>query len=163
MAKPISAIEIQNPNPLEEKAEAFAEIGEKIAVNREAVIKMLEILQELQASGVLDIAFGLLKSREKVGSIAIEQLNQPKFYHVIKNVFQLIGTLQTEQLEMILAAVNKGIEQMEQPEQTKKSLSLWGMMKAVRDPYINSTLSMTLNFLHGVGKSLEEQKQMGES
>ncbi|MGG1480984.1 DUF1641 domain-containing protein [Bacillus smithii] len=163
MAKPISAIEKQHPDPHEETSEALAEMGEKLANSREAVLKTLDILQEMQKSGILDILYGLLKSREKVGAVMIEQINHPKYHHVIKNGFQLLATLESEQLESIFNAMKKGIEQLDQPTKKQQSLSLWGMMKAVRDPYINSALSMMLHFLHGVGKGLESQKQLKES
>lgn len=160
MAKAISHIEKMKPTPAEQQAESLTEIIELIAKNKEAITASLEILQELHSAGLLDIIKGLLKTRDKVGVLAMEQLNQPSMHKTIKNsinTLQLLGEIEPDQLKTLLTAANSGLEHLGGPNQ---KTSKWGIMKSMNDPDVLSSLSTMTGFLQGMGKELNKQKSL---
>jgi uncharacterized protein YjgD (DUF1641 family) len=160
MAKPITHIEKKIPNPIEEQAESLSEILSLVAKNREAITTSLEILQELQSAGVLDLLKGFLKTREKVGVLAIQQINTPEMHNTIKNginLLQLIGQIEPDRLKTLLHAANKGLESM---GGTNDKISKWGLLKLMNDPDVLSSLSTMTGFLQGMGKELNSQKPL---
>lgn len=160
MAKAITHIEKKIPNPAEEQAESLTEILSLIAKNREAITTSLEILQELNSAGLLSILKGLLKTRDKVGVLAIEQLNQPSMHKTIKNginTLQLLGEVDPDKLKTLLNAANSGLQSIgESNEKTSK----WGLVKSMGDPDVLSSLSTMTGFLQGMGKELNKQKPL---
>jgi uncharacterized protein YjgD (DUF1641 family) len=160
MAKPITHIEKKLPNPIEEQAESFSEILSLLAKNREAITTSLEILQELHSAGILDMLKGLLKTRDKVGVLAIQQINTPEMHNTIKNginVLQLVGAIEPDRLKTLLRAANKGLESM---DGTNDKMSKWGLLKLMNDPDVMSSLSTMTVFLQGMGKELNNQKRL---
>ena len=160
MAKPITHIEKKIPNAAEEQAEAIAEILSLIAKNREAITTSLEILQELQSAGVLDMVKGLLRTRDKVGVLAVQQLNQPGMHKTIKNginMIQLLGEIDPDKMNTLMKATNKGLDHI---AENNEKQSMWGLMRSMRDPDVLSSLSTMTGFLRGMGKELNNQKPL---
>lgn len=160
MAKPISTIEKATVNQAEEQMESLAEIVSLIVRNKESITIMLEIIQELYNAGLLDLLKGLLRTRDKVGVLLIEQLNQPGMHKTIKNgiqTVQLLGKIDPDQLNTLLDAANYGLEQT---ASRKQKLSKWGLVKSVNDPNVIASLSTMISFLQGMGKQLNTQKPL---
>ncbi|MFC0271084.1 DUF1641 domain-containing protein [Metabacillus herbersteinensis] len=158
MAKAIRHIEKKTMSPEEEQTESLSEILSLIAKNKETIKNTLDIMNELQNAGVLDIMNGLLKTREKVGVIAVQQMNQLTMHNTIKNgiqTAQLLGELDPVKLNTLLKAANRGLEQA---SESTERVSKWGLLKSMNDPSVLSSLSVMVGFLQGMGKELNEQK-----
>lgn len=154
MAKAISHIEVNKKTPAENQAESLAEILSLINENRQAITTSLEIIQELHSAGLLDIMKGLLKTRDKIGVIAIDQLNRPSMHRTIENginTIQLFSEINPDKMKTMLSAANKGLEQMGESNGSK-----WGLIKSMGDPDIQSSLSTMIGFLKGMGKELSK-------
>jgi uncharacterized protein YjgD (DUF1641 family) len=159
MAKAIRQIEKIQSSAQEEQAQDIAVILKQISENREAITSSLEILNELQNSGVLNILKGVLKAREKAAAIALEQINQPSMHNTIKNgfnAFEFLGTLDPEKLKIILNGISKGLDETSDMNGKNESISVWGMMKSIRDPDVNAALIFMMGFLKGMGKEIEK-------
>ncbi|QHS22378.1 DUF1641 domain-containing protein [Virgibacillus sp. MSP4-1] len=161
MAKAITQIEKKRKSKQEERTEDLSAIINQIADNREIIQDTLIILQELHATGVLDMLKGLLRTREKVGQIAIEQINQPGMHNIIKNGMNTIGLLaemDSDQLKAMFSGLNTGLEKAAESAKAQEEVGLWGLMKSVRDPNVRTSMNTMVNFLEGMGNGLNQQK-----
>ncbi|GAA0326056.1 hypothetical protein GCM10008967_15790 [Bacillus carboniphilus] len=161
MAKAIQQIERKQKNAEEERTEDLAAILTQIAENREAIQTSLMILQELHQAGILDMLKGLLRTREKVGSIAIEQINQPGMHNIIKNgmsAVQLLSSLDPNQLKQIFGGLSHGLHKASEGNEKKEQASMWGLMKSMRDPNVRTSLNTMVHFLNGMGEGLNQKQ-----
>lgn len=162
MAKAIKQIEKTRLTQQEEQTEDLTAILKLIAENRDAITTSLEIIGELKQTGVLDMVKGALKTREKIGSIAMEQINQPSMHNMIRNGFntvEFLGSLNPDQMKMMLNAVSNGLNETSDTIGKNEQIGLWGMMKSIRDPNVNTAITTMLGFLNGMGKEMDK-KQM---
>jgi uncharacterized protein YjgD (DUF1641 family) len=161
MAKAIKDIDKKRSNPIEEQTEAIQQLIEMTAESRDALLSFLDILQELHNAGLLDIVQGLLKTRHKVGVLAMGQLNQPEMHRIIKNginTIQFLGELNPDQLNTMLNGVNKGLEKSTMNTKKGEQVSLWGLAKSIRDPNVKMSISTMMSFLEGMGKGIKKDQ-----
>lgn len=154
MAKAIRRIEREEPSPQERDAQALMEMMGAVAQHKAALVSFLDILGELHEAGLLDIVRGLLKSRHQIGVIGLTQLNKSGAQHTIRNgmgLVQFLGRLDPDDLTRVLTAVGTGLQQA-QP--SPKGMGMLGMIGALREPDVNASMSLLINFLRGMGGSL---------
>jgi uncharacterized protein YjgD (DUF1641 family) len=162
MAKAIKHIEKQTPNPIEEQTQALSQLLEATAQSKEALVVFLDILQELHNAGLLDIVQGLLKTRHRVGRIAVQQMDQPSMHRMMKNgviAMQFLGKLDPKQIESILGGFEKGLKKLQETNQEDKHLGLWGIGKTLRDPNVSASLTAMLGFLQGMGEEFTKENK----
>lgn len=156
MAKAITNIEKRVPDQLEVETEAIQQIAKAVANHREPLMKSLDILNELNQMGVLDALQGMLKNRQQIGVIAIDQMNKPGAHRIIKNgmeTMQFLSKVNPSNLQTILNGIAAGVEQAVDHEPNKKK-GLWELFRTLRKPEILSSLSMMTKFLQGMGRGL---------
>ncbi|PWW32010.1 uncharacterized protein YjgD (DUF1641 family) [Cytobacillus oceanisediminis] len=157
MAKAIKQIELVQPSAQEEQAQDIAALLEQLAENREAISSAIDIISQLQKAGILDIIQGFLHSKEKVAAIAIEQVNQPNMHNIIRNGFNTVdflGSLDPQQMNIMMNAVTKGLDKSADVMKKNEKRSMWGLIKALRDPDANLAINSMLGFLKGMGKEM---------
>jgi uncharacterized protein YjgD (DUF1641 family) len=157
MAKAIRQIEKNQKSEVEQQAESLQELLTMISKNSEAIKSTLEILQELQKAGILDMVNGLLKTKDKVGIIAMDQLNQPSMHRTIKNAInalQFIGELDPDKMKRMMHGISTGLDHLNDEAQQNKI----GILKAMRDPNVKASISTAFSFLQGMGEGLENNK-----
>ncbi|WP_240376696.1 DUF1641 domain-containing protein [Bacillus piscicola] len=157
MAKAITQIDIHKETEQEQQRKAHEALLGQIADNRESIQTTLEILEELQQSGVLDMARSALKMREKIGAISIDTINQPSVHHLIKNSFnvvEFIGKIEPEELERMLNGLALGMERLSEEVEKNEKVSKWGLIKTMSDPHVLSALSYLTAFLNGMGEEM---------
>jgi uncharacterized protein YjgD (DUF1641 family) len=162
MAKPIRQINKAVPDPVEEQAQAITDIVKSLSENRDAILTTLGILRNLQDMGVLNALHGLLEQRNEIGSLAIQQINQPAMHNTIKNainVFKFIGSVKPEQLQAIIQGVSQGFERSIETLQKGESLSLWKLGNSFRDPDVKASLTTMVEFLHGMGEVFNQDQR----
>ncbi|MFZ3580158.1 DUF1641 domain-containing protein [Virgibacillus sp. DJP39] len=161
MAKATRQIERKESNVDEERAEDLNAILKQIADNREAIQDSLFILEELQESGVLPMLRGLLRTREKVGSIAMEQINQTSVHNMIKNGMSGIGLLSSidpDQLNQIIQGLTKGLQKASESTDNQDQVGIWGLVKSTKDPNVRTSLNTMIHFLNGMGEGLSNKQ-----
>lgn len=164
MAKAIKQIEKRVPNEAEEQTEALGSILKAATENRAALLQMIDIVGELHKAGLLDIVQGILKNRHAVGVLAINQMNQPSAHRMIKNAMkalEFLGGIDPNKMGAVLSGVTSGLDKAS--DLPDKPIGLWDLGKSYRDPNINASLSLMLNFLRGMGEGLHQNHDGAES
>ncbi|GMA62725.1 DUF1641 domain-containing protein [Alicyclobacillus fastidiosus] len=85
MAKPTTNVNRLEPTKEDQLKDASQAMQEAFAAHGEAINSLLVVIQDLHDSGLLDILHALLNSKEKVASIALEQILKPSVLNTIKN------------------------------------------------------------------------------
>lgn len=158
MAKAITNIERRIPNQAEEDAQAIQELLQAAANHSEPLMKLLDIIQELDRLGILDALQGILKNSEQIALIGLHQLNKPGAHRMIKNgmgAVQLLSQIDPAKLQTILQGVASGVEYAAKDEPGQKQ-GLWDILRTLRGPEASISLSMMTKFLQGMGKGLNK-------
>jgi uncharacterized protein YjgD (DUF1641 family) len=162
MAKAIEQIEKQVPNQAQEAADSVKQILDSVVQNKESILIFLDMLNEMHEAGFLEAAQSMLKSRHKIGVIGINQLNKSGAQRIIKNgmgAVQFLTKVDPAKLDMMLGAVASGLDQAGQTPDDGRPMGMWGMVKTMRDPEVQSSLGVMMNFLRGMGDGLQHQQQ----
>ncbi|MGA9226781.1 MAG: DUF1641 domain-containing protein [Mesobacillus sp.] len=162
MAKPIRQISRGVPNPIEEQDKAIDEILKALADNKEAVLSFIELTKELHEVNVFETAGSLLKQRNDVGVIAMQQVNQPAVHNIIKSgfgLFKFLGSLQPSQLETLLQGVTLGLKRMSSTGEKGKKQSIWKMRIRLRSPEIRAAMTTMVDFLEGMGEAFLKNRE----
>ncbi|MBG9588537.1 DUF1641 domain-containing protein [Cytobacillus firmus] len=160
MAKAIKQIELVQPSAEEEQAQDIAGLLTQLSQNSEALSSAIDIIGQLQKSGMLDIIQGFLHSKEKVAAIAIDQVNQPNMHNIIRNGFNTVdflGSLDPQQMNIMMSAVTKGLDESAEVMKRNDKTGVFGLMKALRDPDINLAMNSMLGFLKGMGREMGKE------
>ncbi|MBL0388375.1 DUF1641 domain-containing protein [Tumebacillus sp. ITR2] len=160
MAKAITHIEKTVPNEQEEQEQAVQEILSSAAKNKDAILLFMEMLGDLHQSGLLEAADAFLKNRHKIGVIGINQLNKSGAQRIIKNgmgAVQFLAGVDPDKLNTLLSAVSSGIDQAVETPKDDRPTGMWGMVKQMRDPGVQSSLGVMMNFLRGMSDGFQKQ------
>lgn len=162
MAKPIRQISRGVPNQAEEQAEAIDEILKALADNKEAVLSFIEMTKELNEIKVFEAASSMLKQRNEVGVIAMQQVNQPAVHNIIKSgfgLFKFLGGLQPAQLGTLLEGITLGLKRMSQTGEKGKKQSIWKMRIRLRSPEIRAAMTTMVDFMEGMGEAFLKNRE----
>jgi len=162
MAKATTRIDKEAAAQEELTAKAFNQIIQSVAERSEALLKFLDVLGELHQLGVLDAAEALLKNKQDIALIGIQQMNKPGAHRIIKNgmgAVQLLSSIDPSKLQTLLNGVAEGVAQSSGQHVDRKQMGLWGIAKTMRKPETMASLNMMMQFLQGMGKSLKEDPQ----
>lgn len=157
MAKAITQLNKKVPDPVEEQRQAIDQLIEMTADSRNALMETLEIMQRLQEYGVLEALRALLNKGPEVSALAIQQVNKPGTYHMIKNLFnviELISALDPEKTGALTSGLTNGMERASNALKAKEQTSVWGLMKVIKDPDVNAAMTAGISFLKGMGEHL---------
>jgi len=166
MAEAIRRIEADPNNSKTEHEENLAAILEQIAANRKTIQDSLTILSELHESGLLAIVKGVLATRDKVGAIAMEQVNQPGMHHLIKNginAIELLTAIEPEEIKQVFDSITSGLKHATQQTDQQPIKGTWGLLKAMKDPNVQASLTMMIKFLQGMGASLNASENKSQT
>ncbi|RSL32353.1 DUF1641 domain-containing protein [Salibacterium salarium] len=161
MAKAITQIDIEEKTEAEQKKQIHDDILNQIADNHDSIQTTLDIVEELQQAGILDMLKGLLRMREQIGSISIDKINQPSMHHLIKNSFhtiEFIGKVDPEELEKMMNGMINGMERLSKETEKTEDTGMWGLFKTMRDPHVLSALSYMTAFLNGFGEEMGKKE-----
>ncbi|MED4877638.1 DUF1641 domain-containing protein [Anoxybacillus geothermalis] len=158
MAKPIATIQKRQMSEEEKRAEALAKLKAAVGDSEEAVRELLDVIEQLHESGLLEAASALLKSREKVAKIVVGQLNQKPVTTMINHAFALAGlasSLDPEKTAKLLEHIAEGaMEAYEQTAVETKKIGLFDLLKALNDPDVNRAIRFFLSVLKAIGQRL---------
>lgn len=160
MAEPIKNIQFKPVSEEVQKKRDLMEIEDALLANKDSMLEVLEIISYLKNRGILDMVKGLLGQGDKVLDIAVNLANMPDNKNSIKNLLLLMGTIgmiNVTQLEPILLKINAGIARVAEVEdkETEKT-SYLGMARALKDPEVNRSITLLLEFLRGMGTDISD-------
>jgi uncharacterized protein YjgD (DUF1641 family) len=159
MARAITRIEKRIPTQAEKQEESIREILQVLSDNRDSVVAFLDIMKELHKTGVFDIVQGVLKNKNDIGKVGFEFIRVAGIPSMLKNgivAMQFLSKLDPLKVQMMLSGLSNGLEKATAPEENHTSV--WGMVKALRDPEINTTVTSLLGFLRGMGEELNKER-----
>lgn len=154
MAKAIQQIEripvVPEEKALEDKEALLAALLER----RAAIEKSIHLLQRADERGLLDTITALVGQGDKVMGIVARELNKPHnstmLVHFVK-LAEMIGELDLEKLQPLIARVNKGLEKADELVSAGETTTLYDMLKALKDPDVNRAITALFGFLKGAG------------
>lgn len=155
MAKAIQKVEKLPVNPVFEAEKNKEELVDTIVQHKDSITSLIRIVDKLESRGLLEIVEALLTRGDKVLSILMEELNEPKLRNILDrlvNVAEIIGDIEIEKLKHLTTQVNAGIVEAESQLKDNKETTLVDLLRTLRDPEINRTITVFLGFLKGAGK-----------
>lgn len=183
MARPIKQIERHIPTEAELQAQSLGILLKALTDHTESILKMLDIVKELDQAGVLDIADAALKNRVPISAIGIDMIEGMNLPPLIKNGFtliQVLGKLDPKELEKLIKALGAGLDHLgdlhsdssqtvyetDKPSKVGKKSShddgkppgMLGLLGMMRDPDVRSSLSVGLHFLKAMGGEFSKKE-----
>ncbi|OZU90513.1 hypothetical protein CIL03_05030 [Virgibacillus indicus] len=155
MAEAISKIKrIEVPESVKQEQD-LAEVSRKVSENKEAILKGIDLLAALEESDALETITALIKHREDALENMVQELNKPQYSATLENLsdlFLFLGQLKVEELFYFTDKLNHGMKEARNSD--AEETSYMGMIKALKDPDINRSITLLLSFLKGMGKEI---------
>ncbi|WP_174613063.1 DUF1641 domain-containing protein [Virgibacillus ihumii] len=154
MAEPISNVKKMEIPKEKIQQDNLEEVIEAVSENKEAILKGIDFLNTLNNNGMLDMSHALVKHKEDALENVMNELNKSQYAKVLENIMQLVflaGELRVDDMKYFAGRLNDGMEAAGNQEQNDKT-SYFDLMKALKDPEINRSITMLLAFLKGMGK-----------
>ncbi|MBA2876515.1 helical membrane plugin domain-containing protein [Thermaerobacillus caldiproteolyticus] len=160
MAKPITTIRKQEMTEKEKRKKTIEELKALLSEKEPAVSEILNILQELHESGILEAIYAMLKAKEDIAKILIEQANRKPVTTLVNNLMELSGVLTkidpgitTKFLQSTALGITEAYEQL---QTNGKKITLFELLSILRDPDVNRAIRFIISLLKGIGKGLKE-------
>ncbi|MFB5191288.1 DUF1641 domain-containing protein [Alicyclobacillus fastidiosus] len=157
MAKPTTNVNRLEPTTEEQLADASREVQKAFAEHGDAIKSLLAVVQDLYDSGVLEMMHALLNSKEKVASIALEQILKPSVLNTIKNAMtacSMVSKIDPEQLSTLVDALVVGLRRGQDNVESGKRVGVLQLAKTLRNSDVNRTFALLLGVLEGMGQKL---------
>ncbi len=158
MAAPITSIKKKELTPEEIKQNKLEELQSLIAEQEQALNKILEITGELDDAGVLDALKAMVKAKDDIAEIAVDQASRDPVTNIINHVLNasgVISSIDPDVTAKLAASVKSGLHEAELYSGNGQKVSVFQLMTALNDPDTNRAVKFGLDFLKGMGKGLE--------
>lgn len=156
MAKQITNIKHLVTSEETRRQNDLNEVEAAIADNKEAVLSAIDLTRHLHDKGLLDIMNGALSQGEEVLDIAVKEINKTQNSNVIANgvgLALMLGTLDVDRLKVLTEKLNQGVREATADGTEEDGPSnVFQLMKLLKDPEINHSLGLLVNFLKGMGR-----------
>jgi uncharacterized protein YjgD (DUF1641 family) len=157
MAKAVKTIKRIELTEEEKRQKEIEEIENALINHKDAVLEVLQIVQHMQDKGILAIFRGLFGQGEQVLDVLVKKMNHPETTNFVKNILLMAGTLGTidvKQLEPVILKVNSGISRLadKRDENEKERTGYFDLIRSIKDPDVNRSITMLLTFLKGMGQ-----------
>lgn len=159
MASPITQIKKRQWTPEEIRQQKLYELETMIAEQNQALTKLLAITGDLDQAGVLDAVVAMVKAKEGIAEIVMEQATRKPVTNLINNMMSAAGALTAidpSSTEKLASSAVHGLKEAESQNYNGKKLGVIQLVKAFRDPDVNRAIKFGLNFLKGMGKGLDK-------
>ncbi|MDN4607713.1 DUF1641 domain-containing protein [Sporosarcina highlanderae] len=158
MAAPITSIQRKQLTPEEQQQEKLIELQTLIAEQQQSLNKILELTAELDKAGVLDAVNAMVKAKDDLMGIAVNQASREPMTNLINNLLNgagLLTSINPEVTESLKNSIAKGISEAELYKGNGNKVSILQVMTALNDPHINRAVKYGMDFLKGMGKGLD--------
>lgn len=156
MANPITNIKRMEVSEEVTREQNMDEITKAVSENKEAILKGIDFLGTLNESGLLDMTHALVKQKETALDNVMRELNKPQYSATLENMMKmvlLVGELHVDELADFIGKLNNGLEEsLAFDNSDKTKTSYMDLIKALKDPEINRSVTMLLQFMRGMGK-----------
>ena len=107
---------------------------------------------------MLEATAAMVHYRKEITKNVVQEINKPQYAGALHNLGQmlfLLGDLDVDRMETFTGKLNRGLVEMSATREEEQT-SYLGLLRALKDPEVNRTLTMLLNFLKGMGKETEK-------
>ncbi|PLT28443.1 DUF1641 domain-containing protein [Peribacillus deserti] len=169
MAKAIRSVQRIEITEEQKRQQDLEEVQNALIDSKDSILEVLQTLNHMQERGVLSLVSALFGQGDKVMDILVKKADTPETANTLKNLLLMVGvlgTLNVQQLEPILLKVNAGIARVADEKDSQEKTGIFDLMRSLRDPEINRSITLMLNFLKGMGQeteSLERTTQLPEN
>lgn len=157
MAVPITSIRIEEL-PLEEnKKKKLDELQSLIIQQDQALNKILEITGELDNAGVFDAVKAMVKAKDDIAKIAVDQVSKEPVTNLINhmlNAISVISSIDPELTAKLGVSIKSGLHEAELYKDNEQKVTIFQIMTALNDADINRAVKFGLDFMKGMGKEL---------
>lgn len=154
MASPITSVKRKEVRSGIADTQNLAEVTKAISENKDAIIKGIDLLRTINDSGALDMMNAFIKHREEALENILREINKPQYENTLENISKLIfyiGTLNVDDLYYFTEKINQGMEEAKRDDEAVKTTWV-DLIKILKNPEINRSVTMLLQFLRGMGK-----------
>ena len=161
MANPtrkIKRMEISEEQVIDQNVD---EVRRAISANKDSILSGIKTLTALDQGGLLETTSALVNHRKEITKNVVQEINKPQYAGALHNLGQmlfLLGDLNVDKMEEFTGKINKGLETMGETKQDEHT-SYVGLLRSLKDPEVNRSLTMLLNFLKGMGKDQPENQK----
>jgi uncharacterized protein YjgD (DUF1641 family) len=159
MGKPITTIAKEELTQEQIKMKKLDRLVDDISKHSDGLKQTMELLQELQESGIMEIVVSLIRAKEKVAKIAIDQMVRPPVTNMINNAMAAAGALsemEPDTTKKLVNSLSNGIMKAETGLKSGEKVGVFDLLKVLKDPDINRSLVFGLNLLKGMGEGLKD-------
>jgi len=132
----------------------LSEVINAVSENKNAILKGIDLLTTVHESGALDMLDALVKQKDEAIKNVVEQANKPTYATILENfsdLFLLTKDLPVDELNHFIGKINQGLNEARTAE-SEENTSYMGLIKALKNPEINRSLTIMLGFLRGMGR-----------
>ncbi|WP_273851364.1 DUF1641 domain-containing protein [Guptibacillus spartinae] len=165
MAKAIKQIKRIDVSKEEKRANDLKEIEDALIDNKDALLETLSVVGGMKERGILTLMNGLFGEGDRVLKVIVDLLNVPENTTALKNLMLLFGAagkINVQDLEPLLLKINAGIENVAENSEGMEKTGYLDLLRALKDPEINRSLTILITFLKGMGKDTENEEQMND-
>lgn len=155
MARPTSAIARAVKTPEEERSDALETLLEHASDHSEALLEVLALVQALHEQGALGALTALSQQGDAALGVAMETLSQsPGYAQGARNALALaqsLATLDDQTVATTQRMVTGGVQAFASAQPPAKPLSVFDLLRALKDPDVSAGLAALLALLKGIG------------
>jgi uncharacterized protein YjgD (DUF1641 family) len=158
MAAPIKAIQKHVQTDEELKQQKLEDLKTLLTDNEEALNKILNIVGELNDTGVLEAVNAMLQAKEKIAKIALGQVTREPITNLINNLMGAAGALTSLDPDLtnkLASSVALGMDEGSKHLQSNNKIGVFDLLKVLNDPDINRAVGFGIHFMKGLGKGLK--------
>ncbi|WP_438317936.1 DUF1641 domain-containing protein [Sporosarcina sp. FA9] len=159
MAVPITSIKKKQYTPEQIQEQKLEELQALLAKQDEALEKILSITGELNDIGVLDAVAAMVKAKEQIAKIAVDQVSREPITNLINHVMNasaVMSSIDPAITSKLVESVRSGLNEAELRRDNDEKVGVLQLMTLLKDDDINRGLKFGLDFLRGMGKELGE-------
>ncbi|WP_173916672.1 DUF1641 domain-containing protein [Halobacillus sp. Marseille-Q1614] len=154
MGKAITNIKRLEVSKEEQLEKDYQEVKQALAENKDAIIKGIDLLKALEEGGTLNTLQAVSRSKKKALGYFVNEISKETYSPLLENLpqlFFLLVELDVKSIREVTSRLNEGVKQMNEADVHDKT-SVFDMAKALKDPEINRSITMLMQFLKGMGR-----------
>ncbi|WP_408007723.1 DUF1641 domain-containing protein [Pseudalkalibacillus sp. A8] len=155
MAEPTRKVEPLVPSKDEFREKGMEEIEQALAERKDAIIELIHLVDRLHESDLLPLINALVNHRDLATSAFFREINRPhnaKFARNVVDFIGFLGTIEFKNMQPFMEKINKGMLEADVEEEKDDMISMFQLIKALKDPEVNRSIRVILAFLRGMGK-----------
>ncbi|UZJ76901.1 DUF1641 domain-containing protein [Fictibacillus sp. KU28468] len=165
MAKATKIIKRLEVTEEEQRTRDLKEVEDALIKNKDALLESLSVINHMHEKGIISLLNGLFGQGDKVLEILVKTADTPETSNTLKNLLLMmgvLGTLDVKQLEPLLLKVNAGAAKVAEHKDTEEKTSYFDLVRALKDPEINRSITLLMTFLKGMGEKTEHKERSTE-